>query len=225
MNFAHFRYCKFYLSLIEETITKSRPDQSDSKLQIEHIMPQTLNDAWRTALGKDYETIHQELVHTIGNLTLIRHNQELGNKDFATKKNVYENHAGLQIARKGITNKDHWGEDTIKERARWIIEFLLHDVLPIPDEMRRTNNFKVKTGKRLSFKDLQIIGEDIEFVYDPTIVAHIVGDKEVEFEGKKWKLSPLTKEIQTRRGQVSPSGAYQGAQYWTYDGIRLVDIM
>lgn len=225
MNFASFRYCKLYLSLIEEKITKSRPDQTDKKLQIEHIMPQTLNDDWKKALGSDYETIHQEYVHTIGNLTLIRHNQELGNKSFSDKKDVYENSAGLQIAKTGITNKDHWGKDTIRARAKWIIGFLLKDVLPIPDGMRRTNNFKVKTGRRLSFQELQIIGEDINFIADPSIVAHIVGDKEVEFEGKKWKLSPLTKEIQTRRGTLSPSGSYQGAQYWEYDGMKLADIM
>lgn len=225
MNFASFRYCKLYLSLIEEKITKSRPDQTDKKLQIEHIMPQTLNDDWKKALGSDYETIHQEYVHTIGNLTLIRHNQELGNKSFSDKKDVYENSAGLQIAKTGITNKDHWGKDTIRTRAKWIIGYLLKDVLPIPDGMRRTNNFKVKTGRRLSFQELQIIGEDINFIADPSIVAHIVGDKEVEFEGKKWKLSPLTKEIQTRRGTLSPSGSYQGAQYWEYDGMKLADIM
>ena len=225
MNFASFRYCKLYLSLIEEKITKSRPDQTDKKLQIEHIMPQTLNDDWKKALGSDYETIHQEYVHTIGNLTLIRHNQELGNKSFSDKKDVYENSAGLQIAKTGITNKDHWSKDTIRARAKWIIGFLLKDVLPIPDGMRRTNNFKVKTGRRLSFQELQIIGDDINFIADPSIVAHVVGDKEVEFEGKKWKLSPLTKEIQTRRGALSPSGSYQGAQYWEYDGMKLADIM
>ena len=225
MNFANFRYCKFYLSLIEETLTKSRPDQTDEKLQIEHIMPQTLNDEWKQALGENYEAIHQELVHTIGNLTLIRHNQELGNKPFSEKKEVYENNAGLQIAKTGITNKDHWDEQTINARAKWLIQYLLKDVLPIPDEMRRTNNFRVRTGKHLSFQELQIIGEDISFIDDPTIVAHIIGDKDVEFEGKKWRLSPLTREIQIRRGLVTPSGSYQGAQYWQYDGIKLADII
>lgn len=227
MNFGNFRYCKFYLSLIEETITKSRPDQTDPNLQIEHIMPQTLSDEWREALGDDCEDIHAELLNTIGNLTLIRHNQALGNKPFAEKKVVYENNAGLQIAKNGITNKEEWGEKEIKARTKWLIAFLLQDVLTIPDSMRRINNFRVETGKRkhLSFQELQLIGEDITFYYDSSIIAHVVSDKEVEFEGKKWRLSPLTKEIQTRRGAVSPSGAYQGAQYWVYDDIRLADIM
>ena len=227
MNFGNFKYCKFYLSLIEETITKSRPDQTDPNLQIEHIMPQTLSDEWRATLGDEAEDIHSELLNTIGNLTLIRHNQSLGNKTFPEKKVVYENNSGMQIAKEGITNRDSWGEKEIKSRTKWLIQYLLHDVLTIPDDMRRINNFRVEAGKRkhLSFQELQLIGEDIHFFYDSTIVAHVVSDKEVEFEGKRWRLSPLTKEIQTRRGVVSPSGAYQGAQYWAYDDLRLSDIM
>ena len=39
------------------------------------------------------------------------------------------------------------------------------------------------------------------------------------------KHSPITKEIQTRRGKANASGAYNGAYYWEYDGIRLSDIL
>ena len=90
MNFYGLKLCKFVLSLIEESITKSRPDKDDEKLQIEHIMPRKLNESWVKELGEDYEDIHQSLLNTIGNLTLIRHNQELGNKSFSEKKNIYE---------------------------------------------------------------------------------------------------------------------------------------
>lgn len=225
MNFYNFRYCKFFLSLIEEKITKSRPDQSDENLQIEHIMPRKLSDKWLDELGEDYEAIHQELVDTIGNLTLIRHNQELGNKPFIEKKKVYEEKAGLQIAKTEITNHQIWNDKSINQRANWIITYLLNDVLPIPDNMRKTNNFSPKEGRYLSFQNLQLIGLDISFVDDSSIIAHVVSDKEVEFEGKKWRLSPLTKEIQTRRGKVNASGSYQGAWWWEFDGIRLSEIM
>ena len=225
MDFYHFQYCKFYLTLVEEKLTRNRPDFSDSLLQIEHIMPQTLNSDWENALGPDYEATHQELVHTIGNLTLIRHNQMLGQKPFTEKKDVYENNAGLQIAKTDITNQDHWNADTINERANWIIDYLLKKVIPIPDKMRKTNNFSLKEHNGLSFQELQIIGEDICFLSDPEIKAHVVGDKDVEFEGKKWKLSPLTREVLTRKGLQNQSGSYQGAQYWGYDNMKLADIM
>lgn len=225
MNFYNFRYAKLYLALIEEKLTKSRPDLSDKNLEVEHIMPRTLSEKWKEAIGDNYDSIHQEYVNTIGNLTLIRHNQTLSNKPFAQKKKLYEENSGLQIARAHITNKENWNETAIKERTGWIVDFLLTEVLPIPDDMRRTNNFKTKPGKAFSFLDLQIIGEDITFIDDPSVVARVVTDKEVEFEGKRWRLSPLTREIQTRRGRVNASGAYQGAQYWAYDGIKLADFM
>ena len=225
MNFYNFRYCKFFMSLIEEKITKSRPNQSDANLQVEHIMPRKLSDKWKDELGENHEAIHQELVDTIGNLTLIRHNQELGNKPFAEKKKVYEEKAGLQIAKTEITNHQTWNDESINQRADWIISYLLKDVLTIPNNMRKTNNFSPKEGRYLSFQNLQLIGLDISFVDDPSIIAHVVSDKEVEFEGKKWKLSPLTKEIQTRRGKVNASGSYQGAWWWEFDGIRLSEIM
>ena len=224
-NFYNFEYCKFYLSLIEEKITKSRPDLSDQSLQIEHIMPQKLNDRWKEALGESYEAIHQELVHTIGNLTLIRHNQELGNKSFEEKKEFYGHKEGLQISKEFITVCKNWNERTIKERTKNLAEFLLQEVVPIPDEMRRSNNFADKGKKALSFQELGLIGETIEFIADPSIKAKVVSDKEVEFEGKTWRMSPLTNEIQTRRGTVNASGSYQGAQYWQYEDMKLADLL
>ena len=224
MNFYNFGYCKFYLALIEETMTKSRPELSDENLQIEHILPQTLNDKWSAALGEGAEEIHSELVNTIGNLTLIRHNQELGQKDFKTKKDTYETKAGLQIARTEITNNDKWDADTIKHRTKWITEYLLTKVLTIPEHMRKTNNFTVKDSKGVSFQNLQLIGLDIHFVDDPSIVAHVVSDKEVEFKGKKWRLSPLTREIMERKGVARPSGAYNGYKHWAYDEIILSEV-
>lgn len=225
MDFYSFRYCKYYLSLIEKQLTKSLPDQDDPNLQIEHIMPRTLTDTWKAELGYSAEEKHQELLHTIGNLTLIRHNQKLSNKPFAEKKVIYENNAGLQIARTEITNHQKWGAEDIRKRAEWIIKYLLDDVLAIPDDMRKTNNYKAKEGRYLSFQNLQLIGLDIEYIDDNSIIAHVIGDKEVEFEGKKWKLSPLTAEIKKRRGELNQSGAYQGAFYWEFDGLRLADIM
>lgn len=224
LNFYNFKYSKFYLALIEEAITKSCPDLNDEHLQKEHVMPQTLNDEWKRELGNDYESIHQELLNTIGNITLIRHNQELGNKSFGDKKEIYTNKAGLQIAKTMITDKNKWNETAIKDRTNWLIKILLEDVFPIPDDMRRTNNFNIK-GHALSFMELQLIGEEIEFFKDPSIKALVVSNNEVEFEGKVWRLSPLTAEIYRRKNMLSPSKSYQGSVHWAYDGIKLADIM
>ena len=52
MNFYGLKLCKFILSLIEESITKSRPDKDDEKLQIEHIMPRKLNEKLEKGAGR-----------------------------------------------------------------------------------------------------------------------------------------------------------------------------
>src|SRR6266571_7706669 len=57
--------------------------------QVEHIMPQTLNDPWVKDLGANYEEVHQTWLHTLGNLTLSAYNPELSNKAFSQKKETY----------------------------------------------------------------------------------------------------------------------------------------
>lgn len=224
MNFYNFKYCKYVLALIEENLTKSRPDLADNKLQVEHIMPRTLNDTWKKELGNDYERMHQELVNVIGNITLIRHNQELSNKPFKEKLNIYENNAGLQIAKTKITNQKHWNEETIKKRSEWIIDYLLKNIVPIPESMRGTNNFIPKEGRHLSFVELGLIGETINFIDDVNITARVIDDKHVEFEGQEWSLSPLTREIYERKGKFRASGSYSGADHWEYDGLKLSSV-
>jgi uncharacterized protein with ParB-like and HNH nuclease domain len=85
-NFYNLRCGKFLQTLIEEALTKSRPALSDKLLQVEHIMPQTLNDVWKKELGEKYQAVYDNFLNNIGNLTLIRHNQELSNHSFEDKK-------------------------------------------------------------------------------------------------------------------------------------------
>ncbi len=67
-------------------------------------------------------------------------------------------------------------------------------------------------------------GDEIKFIKDSTIIAVVCGERQVKFEGKEWKLSPLVRELFTRRDEVSSSGAYQGPLYFTFNGVRLTDL-
>ncbi len=67
-------------------------------------------------------------------------------------------------------------------------------------------------------------GDVITFVQDKTIEATVIGEREVEYNGEIYKLSPLTREIFQQRDQVNASGAYQGAAYWTFNGKKLKDL-
>ena len=58
----------------------------DQSLSIEHIMPQTLNSAWRQDLGENAEEIHATWLNRIGNLTVTGYNSSYSNSAFAEKK-------------------------------------------------------------------------------------------------------------------------------------------
>jgi len=67
-------------------------------------------------------------------------------------------------------------------------------------------------------------GDIITFIDDENITAKVCGEREVEFEGQKYKLSPLTRKIYEQMSRVNDSGAYQGARYFAYKGKRLIDL-
>ena len=88
------------------------------------------------------------------------------------------------------------------------------------DEVTKTR----KQGALFSFyrKGLQD-GDIITFASDTTVTAEVAGDREVEYSGQLWKLSPLTYKIFEEKGRLNTSGAYQGAAYWKHNGKKLKD--
>lgn len=83
--------------------------------QIEHILPQTLNDAWRNELGVDAETIHADWLHRPGNLTLSAYNQELLNHPFAKKRARYAA-SNIGLTRE-LAGYSHWTAAEIARRG------------------------------------------------------------------------------------------------------------
>lgn len=67
-------------------------------------------------------------------------------------------------------------------------------------------------------------GDEITFMADDTVMAVICGEREVTYNNQIWKLSPLTYKIFEDKNQINNSGAYQGANYWKYDSVRLKDL-
>ena len=57
---------------------------------IEHIMPQGIRNVseWQAMLGEDWEGIHEEWLHRLGNLTLTAYNSALSNRAFEQKRTV-----------------------------------------------------------------------------------------------------------------------------------------
>jgi hypothetical protein len=108
---------KYVLLKIEKSFDHKEPvDFAGSDLTIEHVLPQTLNEAWCDALGPNFEVIHTRAANTLGNLTLTGYNPELGNMPFKDKRQFFED-SHLEI-NKWIAAQDRWNENSIADCAK-----------------------------------------------------------------------------------------------------------
>jgi hypothetical protein len=112
-------YERGYTREILETMERSRGHKEPASLadaQVEHVMPQTLNDGWKTTLGANADLAHKDWLHTAGNLTLSGYNQELWNHDFLTKRVRYAQ-SNIVLTRE-LASQAEWGEDEIRARGK-----------------------------------------------------------------------------------------------------------
>ncbi|MDQ3662414.1 MAG: DUF262 domain-containing protein [Actinomycetota bacterium] len=97
---------------------KEQIDWEEVALSIEHVMPQSLTDEWRETLaveGDDPESIHAELLHTLGNLTITAYNSELSNDPIERKSQILgDSHLELNRA---VMPVGRWGQREILARA------------------------------------------------------------------------------------------------------------
>lgn len=85
--------------------------------QIEHIMPQTLNGQWSDIP----ESIHQQYLHTLGNLSITFDNQGLSNKGFSEKKRLLAEKSRIRLNQM-LLSYEKFDESAIKKRAGMILE-------------------------------------------------------------------------------------------------------
>lgn len=107
-------YGRYALEMFERARNHKEPADL-SKAQIEHVMPQTLNDEWKADLGSEYERIYSEWLHTLGNLTLSAYNPELYNHPFGAKREEYAR-SNITITRQ-LASSSFWREDEIQARG------------------------------------------------------------------------------------------------------------
>ena len=99
-----------------------------------------------------------------------------------------------------------------------------------PEKVNREKEFDAVTSSRKQgalfslYKKGLNNGDIVNFISDKSITAVVIGEREVEYAGQVWKLSPLTYKIYENKGQLNSSGAYQGAAYWAYKGKKLKDL-
>lgn len=116
------------LEWLERTVVaKERVDPSTAT--IEHVMPQTLNSAWRDALVSDLgefdaiDDLHAAYLHTLANLTLTDYNSELSNRTFSEKRQLLDS-SGFRLNRE-IANELIWGRRQIEARGGRIADRII----------------------------------------------------------------------------------------------------
>lgn len=118
------------LALIFDTINRRLSDGSGAytvlsdEPTIEHILPQTLTESWKSHLGSDWEQDF-DLLHTMGNLTVVTQdwNSQLSNAMYDTKREKLASH-GLRLNQMffGERAPTKWTGGSIRNRAQWLME-------------------------------------------------------------------------------------------------------
>jgi len=110
---------RFLLETLEHSYHHQEP-VNFATLTIEHVMPQTLTDEWRSDLGAEWQTTHELYLHTLGNLTLTGYNSPLSNNRFADKRQQFaKSHLELNQYFMAV---EHWRKEDILQRAAVLTE-------------------------------------------------------------------------------------------------------
>ena len=107
-----------YLLRKLENYGRKEPIKYD-EYTVEHVMPQTLTDAWKQDLGNSYQYAHETRLNKIGNLTLTGRNSELGNRRFKEKRDMSKE--GFKFSplylNQSLARAEEWNQNTIDARA------------------------------------------------------------------------------------------------------------
>lgn len=100
---------------------------------IEHIMPQHLTPQWVSALGDDYEDIHETWLHRLANLTLTAYNSKYSNNSFSDKRDMDKGfrQSGLRM-NTWIAQQEKWTLAELEERCEMLVSRAL-TIWPMPE--------------------------------------------------------------------------------------------
>lgn len=126
----------FILERLENRDSKERHDVvkllSYKQISIEHIMPQTLSDKWKQALGNDWEQIHQQYLHTMANLTLTGYNSQYSNLTFTEKRDMEKGFKDSAFRLNNyVKSCNKWTEDEMKQRQAELLQVFMQ-LWPMP---------------------------------------------------------------------------------------------
>ncbi|KNX48357.1 hypothetical protein AEY55_04830 [Helicobacter pylori] len=117
IDFYNLKEKKYFFERLENFDTKEPVNTKECTT--EHVMPKTLNEKWKKDLGQDYERIHTQYLHTIGNLTLTGYNSEYSNRSFQEKQDMKGGFKQSPLKlNQGLKDLESFGEEEILNRAK-----------------------------------------------------------------------------------------------------------
>jgi uncharacterized protein with ParB-like and HNH nuclease domain len=111
------RVVRYILFKIEKHVSNHNYDFESDSYNLEHIMPESIQDGWDYIEDRD----HEQFVYRLGNMTILNKsvNRELGNADFQTKKEKYAE-SEFHITQRVANENSVWNPERIAEHQKWM---------------------------------------------------------------------------------------------------------
>jgi len=114
------KLARFYLRSLEDSFGTEKTSSLDTtKVNLEHVLPQTLTEYWSKKFTAEEHKAH---INRLGNLTLMssKINSSFENQNFEDKKTEYEK-SEFEIT-KEISRYDSWDKEDIDKRQNFLAE-------------------------------------------------------------------------------------------------------
>ncbi len=158
-NKLYNQQAKTILYLIENSIREDKESTAlhpFSGYSLEHIMPKKWRNKWDRGLSDEQERDRDQLLLTLGNLTIItsKLNSSIVDGDWNTKKQGGKNKGGLEKFGKGIKifddvlGLDVWDEEEIKKRSDDLCDKAIN-IWEYKKEL--SEKYKVKTEPKITY--------------------------------------------------------------------------
>ena len=134
---------------------------TEKNISIEHIMPQTLSDKWKEALGEEWERIHQQYLHTMANLTLTGYNSQYSNLTFIEKRDMEKgfNDSAFRL-NNYVKSCSQWTEAEMKQRQHDLLDVFMR-LWPMPSTTFEPAKREIESAS-LDDDDYEFTGKKIQ---------------------------------------------------------------
>lgn len=170
-DFYHLKasYRPYFFQMLERGQSKDIVDIASyiaaGELTIEHIMPQTLSNTWREALGPDAEAIHSTWLNRAANLTVTGYNSTYSNSPFSRKLTMKGGFLESPYSLNDyVKTQTEWGLHQLEERSEALARRAA-DLWPLPEttfQPVRDVHQPEQLGEERSFSGSEVVAVELE---------------------------------------------------------------